>query len=166
MLDSTISPVYCKKCSEKPSASNIKIRTLSRSNIFPFKHSFSVTEDIPFTTSLIPLKGWYSFIFNSVLFSKKPNFDFYFDFKSSDIYNHLFSFNKPVEILNVSAFTKSIQNNYFELSSNFVKQNESTYLLNVIVKVKQSVLPEKEGQLLVEFTEALDYLNNLSILYK
>lgn len=74
----------------------------------------------------------------------------------------MFEFNKPVEILNGDDFTRSINNTYFELSSKLVKQKETAYLLTVSVKVKQAILPENEGDALLEFSNSLDELNNLS----
>jgi hypothetical protein len=77
-----------------------------------------------------------------------------------DVYNYAFEFNKAVTIVNPEDFTKSIKNNYFELSSSMVKQTETAYLLNVMVKIKEEVLPESKAQELIAFSHELDNLNH------
>jgi hypothetical protein len=166
-IDSTVNPIYFKKCSEKPNATTIKIKTIANANTFPFKNSFAITENISITTpSDISLKDWFSFTLNNTLINEKPNFDYYFDFRYTDVYNYMLDFSKPTDILNLSDFTKSIQNNYFEISSTLTKQSDTIYLLSVMAKIKQSILPKEEGQLLVEFANNLEQLNKLSLKLK
>jgi hypothetical protein len=160
-IDSTVHPVYFKKCTDKPNAQNIKVKSTFKSNMFPFKHSFTCSEDIKLNgTTEISLKDWFSFTFSNSEITELPNFDYYTDFRFSDIYNFLLQFDKPVEILNVSDCNKSLNNKYFEITSNLVKQSESAYLLSVSVKVKQEMLPKEEGQLLLDFVNQLHALNN------
>jgi hypothetical protein len=160
-IDSTVHPVYFKKCTDKPNAQKIKITSTSKSDIFPFKHSFNCTEDIILKQNMeIPLTNWFSFTFSKNDINQLPNFDYYLDFKYSDMYNYLFQFNKPVSITNAGDFTKSINNKYFELTSNLVRQDDSSYLLSLAVKVKQETLPKEDGQLLLDFVNELDALNN------
>lgn len=163
-LDSTVNPVYFKRCTDKPNAQNINIKKTSSSNIFPFKNSFVCTEKINFSkSSEIPLKNWFSFTFDKHLIPEKPNFDYYFDFQYTDIYNYMIEFNKASDISNIDDFTKSIHNSYFDLSSKLTKQTEATYLLSVMVKVKEPLLSEADGQLLLDFVSDLDALNNMTI---
>lgn len=160
LIDSTVYPVYFKKCTDKPNAKNIKIKSTSRSNVFPFKYSFNCSEDISLINpSELSLKDWFSFVLNNSMIDQLPNFDFYVDFKYSDMYNYLLQFNRSVTIENISEFTKSINNKYFELNSNLVKQSESSYLLSLNVKVKQEVIPKEDGQLLLDLVKELDSLN-------
>lgn len=160
-IDSTVHPVYFKKCTDKPNAKNIRIKSTYKSNTFPFKHSFNCSEDIILNTgNEIQLANWFSFPFNKSDINQLPNFDYYFDFRYSDIYNFLLQFNKPVDIINSTDYNKFLSNSYFEINSNLVKQNETSYLLSIIVKVKQDVLPKTEGQLLLDFVDELHKLNS------
>jgi hypothetical protein len=65
-----------------------------------------------------------------------------------------------VNIVNAQDFTKSINNKYFELTSNLVKQGENSYLLAVSTKVKEDFLLKADGQLLLDFVNELQALNN------
>lgn len=165
-VDSTVNPLYFKKCTAKPNATNIKIKSTYKSNTFPFKHSFSCSEDIILKgTNELPLVNWFSFTFDSSI-KDLPNYNYYFDFRYSDVYNYLLKFNKPVNIENISDLTKSLNNKYFEIISNLVKQDENTYLVSVQVKVKQAMLPKEDGQLLVDFVRELNLLNNVILKIK
>jgi hypothetical protein len=166
-IDSTVNPIYFKKCTNKPNAKNVLIKKTSSSNVFPFKNSFSCTEKISFATANdIPLANWFSFTFNKKLIQQKPNFDYYFDFQYTDIYNYVLEFNKATVITNETDFNKSIQNTYFDLSSKLIKQSETTYLLSVMVKVKEPILLKEDGKLLIDFVEELDVLNHFAIKIK
>lgn len=166
-IDSTVSPLYFKKATDKPQSSKVNIRATSKTQTFPYKHSFVCAEDIAFKSAAeIPLKDWFSFTLNSSNINEIPNFDYYFDFKYTDTYNYMFQFDKPVEVLNSADLTKSISNAYFELSSILTKQTETGYLLAVNVKVKQAVLLQKDGQLLLDLVKELDALNNAVIKIK
>jgi len=135
--------------------------------VFPFKNSFLCVEKINLSNATdISLKDWFSFTLNKQLVSEKPNFDYYFDFQYSDMYNYMIEFNKAADVSNIDAFTKSIHNAYFDLSSKLTKQNETTYLLSVMVKVKEPVIPVAEGQLLLDFASELDGLNNMTLKIK
>lgn len=163
-IDSTVNPIYFKKCTDKPNAGNISIKKTSSSNVFPFKNSFTCSEKISFSNAHdIPLKNWFSFTFDKQLITEKPNFDYYFDFQYTDIYNYMLEFNKPVSVSNIDDFTRSIHNTYFDLSSKMTKQSETTYLLSVMVKVKEPLLATADGQLLIDFVKDLDALNNMTL---
>jgi hypothetical protein len=166
-IDSTINPIYFKKCITKPNSAASQIKLISKSDYFPFKYSFNCTEKIALLSkSEIPLKDWFSFTYNKKIIPQRPNFDYYVDFKYTDTYSYMFEFNKPTEVINVNDFTKSINNKYFDLSSKLVKQTEAGYLLSVMLKVKQSVIPEIEGEVLLEIANSLDELNDLVIKLK
>jgi hypothetical protein len=166
-IDSTISPMYFKRCTDKPGATQIKNRLTYRSNVFPFKYSFACTEDIPMKNSKeISLKNWFAFTYKTEMVNGDPNFDYYTDFRYSDAYNYLLKFSKPVEIENLSEFTHSLNNKYFEISSAMVKQDEASYLLSVTVKVKQEMLPKEDGHLLITFIKELDQINNANVKLK
>ncbi len=167
IIDSTVNAVYFKKCITKPNAHNAKVSLSSKSELFPFKYNFNCTEKIDVQNSAeIPLQDWFSFTFNKKMIVEKPNFDYYFDFKYTDVYNYMLEFNKPTTILNADDFTKSINNKWFELSSQVIKQNENQYLLSVSVKVKESVLPQSNGQNLLDLVNSLDELNSLTLKLK
>ena len=166
-IDSTVNPIYFKKCTDKPNARNISIVKSSSSNSFPFKNSFVCSEKIDFSNkNEISLKDWFSFTFNKKLISEKPNFDYYFDFEYTDIYNYMIEFNRPADITNIDAFSKSIHNSYFDVASKLTKQTETTYLLSVSIKVKEPVLAQADGQLLLDFVNDLDNINNMTIQIK
>ncbi|HRG38531.1 MAG TPA: hypothetical protein PK289_08370, partial [Bacteroidia bacterium] len=113
-----------------------------------------------------PLKNWFSFTYNKNIITQKPNADYYVDFKYTDSYNYMFEFNKPIEISNIDAFSKNINNTYFDLSSKLVKQSDASYLLSVIIKVKKDVVPENDGQKLVELANNLEELNGMVLKLK
>jgi hypothetical protein len=164
IVDSTVNPVYFKRCTSKPFAKNIKIKNSFRSNVFPFKHLFNCSEDIVMSSPKeISCHNWFAFTINKEMLNGPPAFDFYLDFRYSDIYNFLLQFDKAVSIENAEKFKKSINNKYFELNSNLVKQDESNYLLSVSVKIKQEILPVADGQLLLDFVKELDELNHAVI---
>jgi hypothetical protein len=166
-IDSTVNPVYFKKCISKPNAYDVHVNPSSKSESSPFKYTFNCSEKIGMTSkNEIPLKDWFSFTYDKKTIPEKPNFDYFVDFRYTDMYNYMFEFNRETEILNVNDFTRSISNNYFELSSKLLKQTETSYLLSVIVKVKQPVIPLNEGETLVDFASNLEQLNNLVLKLK
>lgn len=166
-IDSTVSSIYFKKCIAKPNATNASITLSSKSEYAPFKYTFNCSEKIPVVNKTeISLKDWFSFIYSKKLIPEKPNFDYYVDFRYTDMYNFMFEFNKATEILNGNDFIRAINNTYFELSSKLVKQTEASYLLSVIVKVKQPVIPVNETNTLMELCDNLEQLNNLILKFK
>jgi hypothetical protein len=166
-IDSTVSGKYFKKCTEKPFAKDITIKQISSAKTFPFKHTFGGEETIFLQkNSEISLLNWFSFVFSKKEIGSKPNHDYYMDFQFTDSYNYLFEFDKPCEIINSSSFTKKIINEYFELSSNLTKQESNKFLLSIIVKVKQDIIPKKDADKFMDFITALEDLNNLKLNYK
>ena len=71
-----------------------------------------------------------------------------------------------MEVLNGGEFTKKLSNEFFEISSNFVKQESNKYLLSVIVKVKQDLILEKDESKMTDFVNLLDDINKLKLNYK
>ncbi len=166
-IDSTINENYFKKCTDKPNAFNIKINPGLGSEIFPVSHSFHCSENLsPNNKITIDLHNWFSFTFKKEEYTEIPSHDFYFDFQYTDVYNFLFEFDKPIEITNANELTKNLSNDYFEVNSNLVKEEGNNYLLNVMVKVKQKALPEKDGAKLLEFVNTLDEINNFKLQLK
>lgn len=164
-IDSTINPIYFKKCVDKPNAINQKLNLISKSEEYPFKFVFNCSENIPFENSgAIDLTNWFSFVLNKNLIFEKPTHDFYFDFPFSDIYNFVFEFNTAVDIKNSNEINRSINNDYFGLEC-VLKKQDNTYLLTVITKVKKKMLPKEEAVKLMDFVAELDRVNNLKILY-
>ncbi|MCW3086331.1 MAG: hypothetical protein JWP12_3697 [Bacteroidetes bacterium] len=164
IIDSTVNPVYFKKCTDKPHAKNVKIKPSYSSNSFPFKHSYNCSEDLALDgSSAIPLSNWFSFTLNTGMITQLPNFDYYVDFKYSDVYNYMLQFNKPVDVKNSADFKKSLNNAYFEVTSSLTKQSDTSYLLSVSVKIKQDAIPKADGQLLVDFVKELQGLNSASL---
>jgi hypothetical protein len=165
-IDSTVQPVYYKKCIDKPGFRNANIKRGLENKFFPFKCSFNCAATSVLPASVINLKDWFSFNFSIEDFQVAPDHDFYVDFQLTDSYNYLFEFDKAVEILNTVDLTKRLSNEYFEISSNLVKQENTKYLLSVIVKIKQDIIPEKNGYKLSEFVKLLDEINNFKLNYK
>ena len=166
-IDSTINESYFKKCIDKPLGYNREIKLFSSSEVFPFTQSYHGNEkiNIPVKTK-IDLHNWFSFTFKKEDYNKAPSHDFYIDFQYTDAYHFLFQFNKSVEITNLERLTKNINNAYFEVSSSLVKQEENSYLLSVTVKIKQNIIPQKDGDKLIEFVNALDEINNFELQLK
>ena len=75
----------------------------------------------------------------------------------------MLDFDVPVELSNAAAFGKKINNDYFELESEIIKNSERTYLLKVKLLVKQSSLPEEKLDLMMELLKELEELNNFSL---
>jgi hypothetical protein len=166
-IDSTVAPNYFQKCTDKPKAEMVKIKKSSGAKTFPFKHSYICTETIPLVSkNEIDLKNWFSFFWDKNSFPKTPNHDFYLDFQFTDTYNYLFEFDKAVEVTNAEGFTQKLSNEFFEISSNLVKQDANKYLLSVVIKVKQEKLQVEHGAKLLEFTGLLDQLNNSKLSYR
>ncbi|MGZ3883244.1 MAG: hypothetical protein ACXVPQ_00705 [Bacteroidia bacterium] len=166
-IDSTVPANYFKKCVNKPHATGIKSKQISGQKQFPFKHSYACNEQIAMgSRTTVDLTNWFSFPWSREQFPKTPNHDFFMDFPCTDVYNYLFEFDKPAEITNPEDFSKKLSNDYFEVSSSLVKQEDAKYLLNITVKVKQVVIPQRDGTKLVEFAEMLDQINNFKLQLK
>jgi hypothetical protein len=163
-IDSTISPGYFKKCTDKPNPSEIKIKLSSHVAAFPFPYNFNCTEKIILKSSQsLSLKNWFSFTLSKTTFPEIPNHNYYFDFDFSDSYNFLLRFTTPVELKNGASFAKRINNDYFELESEIINNSETDFLLKVKLVVKQKSIPEEKMNLLMEIVSALDSLNDFSL---
>ncbi|MGZ6542807.1 MAG: hypothetical protein ACXVDQ_12405 [Bacteroidia bacterium] len=166
-IDSTISADYFKRCSDKPTASNIKITQISSSDMFPYKQAYHCTENLKLAVNnSVDLHDWFSFFWKKSNYTSLPNHDFYIDFMYTDNYNFLLEFNKPIEIANGQDLNKTISNDYFEIKSYFNKQDENKYLMNLTVKVKKNIVPEKDCIKLLEFVSMLDEINNFKVQLK
>ncbi|HWY10623.1 MAG TPA: hypothetical protein VN026_04815 [Bacteroidia bacterium] len=167
IIDSTIGLNYYKKCTDKPHAKDMKITMANSSKIFPFKCSYNTTEKIGLASkNSIDLNNWFSFTCSEEQLAKKPNHDYYVDFQYTDAYNYLFEFDKAVELLNADDFSKKMNNDYFEINSNLVKQDDTKYLLSVMIKVKQDMIPEKDAMRIMDFVAMLDVINHFKLNYK
>ena len=165
VIDSTVNPVYFKKCINKPNSSHQKINLKTKSEEDPFKFVFDCHENILLKNkNEIDLTNWFSFVLNKFIIYEKPTHDFYFDFRFSDYYNYLFEFDRPVNISNIKDFNKELGDEYFEISSS-LKPQENSYLFSVIIKIKQKFIPKEEGDKLMEFVNKLEEINNLKIKY-
>ncbi len=165
-IDSTIQKNYFKKCVEKPNVTNSTIIKGSESKVFPYKTSYNCSIQIKPTKDSINLKNWFSFLFEKENFKQKITQDYYLDFTFTDNYNFLFEFNKAVTVINYEAFNKSITNDFFEINSKFVKQENNKYLFTISTKAKQYLIPEAKKNLLIEYVEQLNELNNLTLKYR
>ncbi len=164
-IDSTIKVEYFKKCTDKPHSKNQTIKLLSQTKTYPYKASYQCSEDISTLSKTIDLTNWFSFLYPLEQFKKPLTQDYYFDFAFTDAYNYLLEFNKPADIKNITDFNTSWSNDFFEINSNLIKKEENVYLLSVIVKVKQDLLPLKDAHYLTEFVSRLHTLNHLKIDY-
>ncbi len=167
IIDSTIGENYYKKCTDKPHALGMKIKLVNSSKIFPFKCSYNSNGRIALASkNSLDLTNWFSFTWSKEELDKKPDHDYYVDFQFTDSYNYLFEFDKAVEVLNADDFLKKTSNDYFEISSNLVKQEDTKYLLSVIIKVKQDMIPEKDAIKIMDFVAMLDVINHFKLNYK
>jgi hypothetical protein len=163
-IDSTISPAYFKRCSDKPRYTESKIKLSSFVSDFPFRYTFNCTGKISLQTSKrFDISNWFSFFISTQTFPELPTHDYYFDFDYSDSYNFLLDFNSIVDIKNTAAFKKTIHNNYFELESDIVKNSETAYLVKVRLAVKERMIPLDKKELIAELLEALEFLNHFSL---
>jgi hypothetical protein len=164
LVDSTVSPRYLKKCTEKPGAQNTVIKQTDAQTTFPFRYAFACNSEIKLPGQKeVSLQDWFSFLFSKRQFPFAPAHDFYFDFTFSDSYNFLLNFDRPVEIKNIADFKSGISNDWFELNSEIMKDTETSYLVRVKLVVKQAVLPVSESQRLVELVQALNKINSFSL---
>ncbi|MBK7667115.1 MAG: hypothetical protein IPJ32_07005 [Sphingobacteriaceae bacterium] len=166
-IDSTVRADIYKKCTDKPAFGSLEIKKGALQKRFPFKQTYNCVGNIKLTNkNEINLTNWFSFIWTKDQFNKVPNHEVYSEFQFTDSYNFLFEFDKPVEILNAENFTKKLSNEYFEVTSNVVKQGEDKFLLSVIVKVKKEMISEKDASKIIEFVSILDEINHLKLNYK
>lgn len=109
------------------------------------------------------MSNWFSFIISKDNFQNKITQDYYLDFTFTDTYNFLFEFNKPTSITNITEFSKALSNEYFDISASISKQDENKYLLTLITKVKQYMIPELKMNYLTNYTEELNKINKFKI---
>lgn len=166
-IDSTVSESFYKKCYDIPGFSDVVVKKGTLQKKFPFRQTYNCSGNIKLSNkSEINIKDWFSFTWTKAQFPKTPNHEVYTEFQLSDYYNLLFEFDKRVEITNADDFIKKLGNEYFEITSNLVKQEEKKYLLSVIVKVKQDTIAEKDAMKIMDFVSMLDHLNTLKLNYK
>lgn len=158
-IDSTINTAYFKRCTEKPKSDEQHIRQASQSQTFPFRASYTCSENIHIRKNSIDLSDWFSFLLSSDNFKDAFTHDYMMDFTYTDTYNFLFEFNKPVSILNAEEFNKSLSNEFFDITAKLDKQENNKYLLCVTTKARQYILPANK---FYEFTAYLDVLKQLN----
>jgi hypothetical protein len=164
LIDSTISPHYFRRCTEKPGASDVKIKLSSKITNFPFRYTFKCTEKIKLgEPDKISFSNWFSFVLNSNSLPEKPTHQYFFDFDFTDVYNLLLQFSRPVTLTNMDTFRKKVNNEYFEIDSEILKQSESAFLVKVSIKVKQMSIPLVHMQLLMDLVKELEELNDFSL---
>lgn len=164
-IDSTIKFEYFKKCIEKPNSNSYKTSLVSLSKIFPFKASFKCSENIQISKKQLDLTGWFSFLFSKENFQNAITQDYYLDFTFTDTYNFMFEFSKPVNITNMDEFTKTMNNDFFEIKSVINKQENNKYLLTITTKAKQYVIPKEKTNYLIDYIYSLSQLNSLKLEY-
>jgi hypothetical protein len=166
-IDSTVPASYYRKCTDKPNLLSPSLKKGSLAKKFPFRQTYTCSGFIKLEDKqIINLSDWFSFTVSGSDFSRIPNHDIYLDFQLSDYYNFLFEFDKPIDVININEFSKKIGNEYFEVSSNLVKQDSNKYLLSVTVKVKREMIPAKDGTKIVEFVNVLDEINKLKLNFR
>lgn len=163
IIDSTIKPEYFKKSIDKPSATDKYMKLTSQSKIFPFKSSYACSENIKISKDFIDLSNWFSFVLEKENFKDPITQAYFLDFTFTDTYNFLFEFNKPTEVINIEAFNKKLNNDFFDVSSTLNKQENNKYLLTVSTKAKQYVLPEEKTNYLIEYLNLLSEINTLKL---
>jgi hypothetical protein len=165
-IDSTIDPVYFKKCIDIPEAKNKKWILKARSEKYPFIHEFNCSATVSIKDlGVVDLHNWFSFKFDKQSISGIPTHDFYFDFVHSDFYNFKIEFDRLVNVTNANDFAVSLDNDFFEVSSSLDKK-ETSYFLSVAIKIKQKKLPKEEASKFLEFIQILDKINSFKIRFK
>jgi len=163
-IDSTVPRYYYKKCTDKPLASGARVKLSSKMTDFPFRYNFNCTERIKLEDkNYLSLENWFSFLVSRSSFPELPTHDYYMDFDFSDSYNFLLNFNEPVSITNAAFFKRNLNNEFFELESEVLKQSETSWLLKVKLVVKQMKIPESGMDQLEELLKELDALNGFSL---
>lgn len=164
-IDSTIKQEYFKKCIDKPNASDQQVKLVSQTKSFPFKTTYTCSENIKTSKETIDLSGWFSFLFLKENFQKAITQDYYLDFTFTDTYNFMFEFNKPITISNMNEFNKTLNNEFFEVKSLLTKQEDNKYVLTVTTKAKQYLIPKTKTNYLIEYIYLLDQINTLKLEY-
>jgi hypothetical protein len=163
-IDSTISPYYFRKCTDKPGSSGVKIKPATKSAEYPFRYSFSCSSRLKLSTSSsISLNKWFSFPLSSSTLPEAPTHDYYIDFPFSDAYNFLLDLNAPAEVTNAAEFTRSVSNDLFELKSEIVKNSTTSYLVKVLLVVKEQKISLQNAPMLMDLVKNLDELNNFTL---
>lgn len=166
-IDSSVSKAYFKKCTEKPGASEVQIKSTARSSDYPFRHNFACSEKFALANAeVLNMRDWFSFSLNRELLPQTPSADYYYDFVFSDLYNFVLNFSKPSEITNLDDFTKTISNKYFDYSAAIVKQEGNSYLVKVSLQLRTIGVRIEDVALLEELLQALDYTNNFQLKFK
>lgn len=163
-IDSTISPHYFKRCTEKPGMGDAKIKLSSKITDFPFRYTFNCSGRAKLLgKQSLDLSNWFSVPLSKKVLPETPTHDYYLDFEFSDAYNFLLEFDQPVEISNSESFSKKISNELFELESGIVKNSDSSYLLRLSLSVKNRKIPLDKAGALMQLVAALDELNSFSL---
>lgn len=166
-IDSTIAPFFFRKCTDKPKASNVKIKLSTKITEYPFRFNFNCSEKINIESkTTLSLKDWFSFPIALKSTNEIPNHDYYFDFEFTDSYNYLVNFSKPTIIENTMDAVKKLENETFSLVSEIIKQSDTTYLIKVELKVKTRKLDKVNGADLLKLTSALKDLNDINFKLK
>jgi hypothetical protein len=163
-IDSTISPHYFKRCTEKPGLTDAKIKLSSKITDYPFRYTFNCAGNVKLQNKQnLDLSNWFSFLLSKQLLPEAPTHDYYMDFEFSDAYNFLLEFDKPVDIKNSGNFNKKLSNELFELESAIVKNSDTSYLLRLSLSVKNRKIALDKINALMELVSALDELNSFSL---
>lgn len=79
----------------------------------------------------LDLNKLFSFIDSQQALPELPTHHYYFDFDFTDSYNFWPNFDKPTKITNTHGFKNKINNFYFTVESEIVKNSETKYLLGL-----------------------------------
>lgn len=163
-IDSTVKVEYFKKCTDKPKSFNSKITLANQLKVFPFKATYNCSEKIVTSKDTIDLSNWFSFLFTKENFKKSITHDYYLDFTFTDIYNYLFEFDKTSVVTNINDFSVNLKNDFFEINSSLIPQENNKYLLTVSTKAKQYVLPYTKVDVLTEYLNQLKKINSMKFI--
>lgn len=163
-IDSTISPHYFRKCTDKPQAQNVSIKASAKGTDYPFRYNFNCSEKLKLQrTDTLGLHNWFSFTLNKALIYRAPEHDYYFDFEFSDYYNYQISLSPKYTLGNTEGFTRNISNDFFDLESSITTADTGTYLLKVKFVVKQESIPVTKSQMLMQLLEELERISNYKL---
>jgi hypothetical protein len=159
LVDSTVNPIYFKRCIDKPSCTNKSEKLIYKSEEFPFRHIFECSATCRLeNANELNLSGWFSFLLSGKTIPEKPTHNYYFDFPFTDTYNFTIKSSKKISALNPEEFTEDISNDYFELKSS-LENKDGSIVIRLSFKVKKQSVPRSDSNDLMTIIEKLDAFN-------
>jgi hypothetical protein len=159
LIDSTVNPLYYRRCVDKPYCTNKTEKLVYKSEEFPFRHVFECSGICKLENKNdLDLSDWFSFLLSGKTIPEKPTHNYYFDFPFTDTYNFTIRSSKKISVLNAADFSEDIDNDYFELKS-FLENKDGSVVLGLSFKVKKQFVPKEDANELMKIINKLDVFN-------